>query len=118
MVPVLGFKRGAPAFTAGAPGGRGIISALPQVVGNLVDLKATAQAAVEAPRVHTEGGEVLSARVGDKALAGLARKGHKVAPKHETYSTLNFARPVAIRVTARGLEAGVEQYSAASAAGH
>jgi gamma-glutamyltranspeptidase / glutathione hydrolase len=119
MVPVLGFKRGAPAFTAGAPGGRGIISALPQVVANLVDLKATAQAAVEAPRVHTEGAEVLvSTRVGEKALAGLAKKGHKVAPKHETYSTLNFARPVAIRVTAKGLEAGVEQYSAASAAGH
>jgi gamma-glutamyltranspeptidase/glutathione hydrolase len=119
MVPVLGFKRGAPAFTAGAPGGRGIISALPQVVSNLVDLKATAQAAVEAPRLHTEGAEVqVSTRVGDKALEGLAKKGHKVAPKHESYSTLNFARPVAIRVTARGLEAGLEQYSAAAAAGH
>jgi gamma-glutamyltranspeptidase/glutathione hydrolase len=118
MVPVLGFKRGAPAFTAGAPGGRGIISALPQVVSNLVDLKAAPQAAVEAPRVHTEGGEVLvSTRVGEKALAGLAKRGHKIAPKQETYSTLNFARPVAIRVTAKGLEAGVEQYSAATAAG-
>jgi hypothetical protein len=74
---------------------------------------------VEAPRVHTEGGEVLvSARVGDKALAGLAKRGHKVAPKAESYSTLNFARPVAIRVTGKGLEAGLEQYSAAAAAGH
>jgi gamma-glutamyltranspeptidase/glutathione hydrolase len=119
MVPVLGFKRGAPAFTAGAPGGRGIISALPQVVSNLVDLKASPQAAVEAPRVHAEGGEVLvSMRVGDTALAGLAKRGHKLAPKAESYSTLNFARPVAIRVTAKGLEAGLEQYSAAAAAGH
>jgi len=119
MVPVLGFKRGAPAFTAGAPGGRGIISALPQVISNLVDLKASPQAAVEAPRVHAEGGDVLvSTRVGEKTLAGLARRGHRVAPKEESYSTLNFARPVAIRVTARGLEAGLEQYSAAAAAGH
>jgi gamma-glutamyltranspeptidase / glutathione hydrolase len=119
MVPVLGFKRGAPAFTAGAPGGRGIISALPQVVSNLVDLKATAQAAIEAPRIHTEGAEVMvSSRVGDKALAGLAKRGHKVDAKDESYSTLNFARPVAIRVTPKGLEAGCEQYSAASAAGH
>jgi gamma-glutamyltranspeptidase/glutathione hydrolase len=119
MVPALGFRRGAPAFTVGAPGGRGIISAIPQVIANLVDGKATAQAAVEAPRVHTEGAEVLvSTRVGDKALAGLAKKGHTVAPKDESYSTLNFARPVAIRVTARGLEAGCEQYSAAAAAGH
>ena len=119
MVPALGFRRGAPAFTVGAPGGRGIISAIPQVIANLVDGRATAQAAVEAPRVHTEGAEVLvSTRVGDKALAGLAKKGHTVAPKDESYSTLNFARPVAIRLTARGLEAGCEQYSAASAAGY
>jgi gamma-glutamyltranspeptidase / glutathione hydrolase len=119
MVPALGFRHGRPAFTVGAPGGRGIISAIPQVIANLVDRKATAQAAVEAPRVHTEGAEVLvSTRVGDKALAGLARKGHVVVPKEESYSTLNFARPVAIRVTARGLEAGCEQYSAAAAAGH
>ena len=119
MVPALGFRRGRPAFTVGAPGGRGIISAIPQVIANLVDGRATAQAAVEAPRLHTEGGDVLvSTRVGDRALAGLARKGHRVVPKVESYSTLNFARPVAIRVTARGLEAGCEQYSAAAAAGH
>jgi len=119
MVPVLGFKRGAPSFTLGAPGGRGIVSAIPQVLSNLIDLKATPQAAIEAPRVHTEGGEVLvSTRVGEKALDGLAKRGHKVVPKEESYSTLNFSRPVAIRVTAKGLEAGLEQYSAAAAAGH
>jgi gamma-glutamyltranspeptidase/glutathione hydrolase len=119
MVPVLGFRRGAPSFTLGAPGGRGIVSAIPQVLSNMIDLKASPQAAIEAPRVHTEGAEVLvSTRVGDKALAGLARRGHAVVPKEESYSSLNFARPVAIRVTPRGLEAGLEQYSAAAAAGH
>jgi gamma-glutamyltranspeptidase / glutathione hydrolase len=119
MVPALGFKREKPAFTLGAPGGRGIVSAIPQVISNMVDLDASPQAAIEAPRVHTEGGELLvSTRVGDKALAGLARKKHTVVPKDESYSTLNFARPVAIRVTPKGLEAGCEQYSAAAAAGH
>ena len=119
MVPVLGFRRGAPSFTLGAPGGRGIVSAIPQVLSNMIDLKAAPQAAIEAPRVHTEGAEVLvSTRVGDKALAGLARRGHRVVPREESYSSLNFARPVAIRVTPRGLEAGLEQYSAAAAAGH
>jgi gamma-glutamyltranspeptidase/glutathione hydrolase len=119
MVPALGFKRGAPAFALGAPGGRAIVSAIPQVISNLVDLKATAQAAIEAPRVHTEGGELLvSTRVGEKSLLGLARKGHQVVAKDESYSTLNFSRPVAIRVTPKGLEAGCEQYSAAAAAGH
>ncbi|HEX6210515.1 MAG TPA: gamma-glutamyltransferase [Methylomirabilota bacterium] len=119
MVPVLGFRRGAPSFALGAPGGRGIVSGIPQVLSNMIDLKASPQAAIEAPRLHTEGGEVLvSTRVGDKALAGLARRGHTVVPKEESYSSLNFSRPVAIRVTPKGLEAGLEQYSAAAAAGH
>jgi gamma-glutamyltranspeptidase/glutathione hydrolase len=119
MVPALGFKRGRPYVTIGAPGGRAIISAIPQVLANLADVRGSLQEAVEAPRVHTEGGDVLvSTRVGEAALAGLARRGHAVVPKDETYSTLNFARPVAIRVTPKGLEAGVEQFGMAWAAGH
>jgi gamma-glutamyltranspeptidase/glutathione hydrolase len=119
MVPALGFRRGRPYFTLGAPGGRAIVSAIPQVIANLVDGDRSLQAAVEAPRLHSEGGDVLvSTRVGAAALAGLARRGHSVVPKEETYSTLNFARPVGIRISAQGLEAGVEQYGAAAAAGY
>jgi gamma-glutamyltranspeptidase/glutathione hydrolase len=119
MVPLLGFRRGRPYLTLGAPGGRAIVSAIPQVVANLVDGRVTLQAAVEAPRLHTEGGDVLvSTRVGEAALVALAKRGHSVVPKEETYSTLNFARPVGIRITERGLEAGVEQYGAAAAAGY
>ena len=114
MVPALGFKRGAPYLTVGAPGGRAIVSAIPQVIAGLVDGRGSLQDAVEAPRLHTEGGDVLvSTRVGSAVLDGLARRGHSVVPKDETYSTLNFARPVAIRVTPKGLEAGVEQYGMA-----
>ena len=119
MVPALGFRRGRPYLTLGAPGGRAIVSAIPQVIANLVDGRGSLQDAVEAPRLHTEGGDVLvSTRVGEPALAGLARRGHRVVPKEETYSTLNFARPVAIRITPKGLEAGIEQYGMAWAAGH
>ena len=118
MVPALGFRRGRPYFTVGAPGGRAIVSAIPQVIANIADGRGALQAAVEAPRLHTEGGDVLvSTRVGEAALAGLAKRGHSVVPKEETYSTLNFARPIAIRVTPKGLEAGIEQYGAAAAAG-
>jgi gamma-glutamyltranspeptidase/glutathione hydrolase len=119
MVPALGFKRGKPYLTVGAPGGRAIVSAIPQVIANVVDGRGPLSAAVEAPRLHTEGGDVLvSTRVGEAALAGLARRGHAVVPREETYSTLNFARPIAIRVTPKGLEAGLEQFGMAWAAGH
>jgi gamma-glutamyltranspeptidase/glutathione hydrolase len=119
MVPALGFKRGRPYLTIGAPGGRAIVSAIPQVLANLADGRGSLQDAVEAPRLHTEGGDVrVSTRVGEAALAGLAKRGHTVVPMEESYSTLNFARPIAIRVTPSGLEAGVEQYGMAWAAGH
>jgi gamma-glutamyltranspeptidase/glutathione hydrolase len=119
MVPALAFRRGRPYLTVGAPGGRAIVSAIPQVIANLADGRGSLQAAVEAPRLHSEGGDVLvSTRVGEAALAGLAKRGHAVVAKEESYSTINFARPVAIRITPKGLEAGLEQYGAAAAAGH
>jgi gamma-glutamyltranspeptidase/glutathione hydrolase len=119
MVPVLAFRRGQPYLTLGAPGGRKIISAIPQVLSNLVDMRLGPQAAIEAPRLHTEGGDLwVDDRVGAKALATLAKMGHPVVPKHEDISTLFFSRPVAIRVTREGLEAGLDALRAAAAAGH
>ncbi len=118
MVPTLGFRRGAPYLTLGAPGGRRIVSAIPQVIANLVDTKASPQAAIDAPRLHTEGGPVsVDDRVGEKALAGLRKRGHAVVPCTESYSSMRFARPVAIRATPRGLEAGLDSFGAAAAAG-
>ena len=118
MVPVLGFRRGAPHLTLGAPGGRKIVSAIPQVVANLADTKASPQAAIDAPRLHTEGGPVsVDDRVGEKSLAALRRRGHDVMACEESYSSMNFARPVAIRITSRGLEAGRDSVGAAAAAG-
>ena len=119
MVPVLGFKKGAPYLALGAPGGRKIISAIPQVVANLVDRKGSLQAAIDAPRVHDEGtGLEVDDRAGDKSLDGLRRRGHTVLAKTETSASMNFARPVGVRVTSKGLEAGLDAFGAAAAAGY
>jgi len=118
MTPALAFKKGKPYLTLGAPGGRKIVSAIPQVLVNLADGGDSVQSAVEAPRVHAEGDTLLvDDRVGDQIVAGLRRKGWKVEPKTETYSTVHFARPIGIRITPKGLEAGVDQMGAAAAAG-
>ena len=119
MVPVLAFKKGKPYLTLGAPGGRRIISAIPQVIATLTDTRCSLQAAIEAPRLHDEGHELLvDARVGEKALTALRGLGHEVSPREETYATLNFAKPVGIRVGPRGLEAGLDHLRPAAAAGH
>jgi gamma-glutamyltranspeptidase/glutathione hydrolase len=118
MVPALGFRQGEPYLTVGAPGGRKIVSAIPQVIANIVDQGDTLQAAIEAPRVHTEGGELwVDDRAGEKSLGALRKMGHDVIPKHQAYGTLYFSRPVAIRVGRRGLEAGLDHLNAAAAAG-
>jgi gamma-glutamyltranspeptidase/glutathione hydrolase len=118
MVPALGFRRGEPYLTVGAPGGRKIVSAIPQVIANLADQGDAAQAAIEAPRLHTEGGELwVDDRVGERSLAALRKMGHDVVPKRQAYGTFYFARPVAIRIGRRGLEAGLDHLNAAAAAG-
>jgi gamma-glutamyltranspeptidase/glutathione hydrolase len=118
MVPALAFRHGEPYLAVGAPGGRKIVSAIPQVIANMVDLGDGPQAAIEAPRLHTEGGDLwVDDRVGEANLKALGRMGHPVVPKRSEPGTLYFSRPVAIRVTRRGLEAGLDPLHDASAAG-
>ena len=118
MVPVLAFRKGEPAYTMGAPGGRKIVSVIPQVISNMADAGDALQAAMEAPRLHDEGGELLvDDRVGAAALGALRKRGHPVTPKHCSVGNMFFARPIAIRITKKGLEAGLDPTSDASAAG-
>jgi gamma-glutamyltranspeptidase / glutathione hydrolase len=118
MVPVLAFRKGEPAYTLGAPGGRKIVSVIPQVISNMADAGDTPQSAMEAPRLHDEGGELLvDDRVGEIALAALRKRKHPVTPKECSVGNMFFARPIAIRVTRKGLEAGLDPTSDASAAG-
>ncbi|HEY7141497.1 MAG TPA: gamma-glutamyltransferase family protein [Methylomirabilota bacterium] len=118
MTPFLALRDGAPYLAVGAPGGRKIVTAIPQVLSNLLDFAFGPQAAVEAPRLHTEGGPVqVDDRMGGATVADLRRRGHRVAPLTETYSSFYFARPQVIEVTRRGLAAGVDHMSPATATG-
>jgi gamma-glutamyltranspeptidase/glutathione hydrolase len=118
MVPVLGFRKGVPAFTLGAPGGRKIVSAIPQVLSNLLDLRQSLQAAIEAPRLHTEGTDLwVDDRVGPARLAALRKLGYPVTPKESSIGKFFFSRPVGIRIRREGLEAGLDPGSVAAAAG-
>ncbi len=118
MVPVLAFRKGEPYFTLGAPGGRKIVSVIPQILSNIVDARDSVQAAMEAPRLHTEGGDLwIDDRVGLAKIAALKKMGHPVVSKMVSFGTFFFARPVTIRINKQGLEAGLDPWSDASAAG-
>ena len=80
MTPFLALRGGAPDLAVGAPGGRKIVSAVPQVLANLIDPGSGRQAAVEAPRLHTEGGPVeVDDRMGTATVAALRRRGHRMS---------------------------------------
>jgi gamma-glutamyltranspeptidase/glutathione hydrolase len=118
MTPFLALRDGRPYLAVGAPGGRKIVSAVPQVLSNLIDFHLGPQAAVEAPRLHTEGGPLqVDDRMGAATIAELRRRAHRVMPLTETYSSFYFARPQAIEVTSSGLRAGVDHLRPATAMG-
>jgi len=81
MSPTIVLKDGRPVLVTGTPGGSRIISAVLQIVVDVLDYKMDVAAAVAAPRVHNQWmpDEVRVERgFSDEVLAGLRAKGHKV----------------------------------------
>ena len=118
MVPALGFRQGEPHLTVGAPGGRKIVSAIPQVIANIADQGDTPAGRHRGPPRAHRGRRALGGRSGGRAaMAALRKMGHDVVPKRQAYGTIYFARPVAIRIGRGGLEAGLDHLNAAAAAG-
>jgi gamma-glutamyltranspeptidase/glutathione hydrolase len=81
MSPTIVLKDGKPVLVTGTPGGSRIISAVLQVVVDVLDYNMDVAAAVAAPRVHHQWmpDEVRVERgFSDEVLAALRAKGHKV----------------------------------------
>ncbi len=81
MSPTIVLKDGKPVLVTGSPGGSRIISAVLQVVIDVIDYKMDVAAAVAAPRIHHQWmpDEVRVERgFSDEVLAELRAKGHKV----------------------------------------
>ena len=81
MSPTIVLKDGKPVLVTGTPGGSRIISAVLQVVVDVLDYNMDVAAAVAAPRVHHQWlpDEVRVERgFSDEVLAELRAKGHKV----------------------------------------
>ena len=80
MSPTIVLKDGKPVLVTGSPGGSRIISAVLQVVVDVLDYKMDVAAAVAAPRVHHQWmpDEVRVERgFPEEALAELRAKGHR-----------------------------------------
>jgi gamma-glutamyltranspeptidase/glutathione hydrolase len=81
MSPTIITRAGRPVFALGAPGARHIISAVSQIVVNLVDFEMEPSEALSAPRVHCEAaGPALVEACADTSLrTELRAKGYDVS---------------------------------------
>lgn len=79
MAPTIVKRDGKPVFALGLPGGLRIFPSALQAIVNLVDHRMSAQEAVEAPRIWTEGGVLeLEPGIDEDVAAELARRGHRI----------------------------------------
>lgn len=116
--PVLVLKDGAPYAAIGSPGGRRVITAIYQILVNLLDFGKSIQPSISAPRTHTEGPLTeISTRFPSATIEGLEAMGHKIARREDTLAATSFARPSGIIIDGDELRAGVHQYTPATAIG-
>ena len=100
MSPTIVLKDGKPVLVTGSPGGSRIISAVLQVIVDVLDYRMDVAAAVAAPRVHHQWlpDEVRAERgFPDETLAALRAKGHRVV------EPLALTSANSIAVTEKGL---------------
>ena len=118
--PIVLLRDGQPFAALGSPGGRRVMSAIYQVIVNLIDYGQTMQPAISAPRIHAEGRATeVSSRFPEETIDALRSMGHEVEPRDETLSTSFFARPngVMIHPETGDLHGGVFPFTPATAIG-
>jgi len=93
MSPMIVMKDGHPEFAVGLPGGVRIFTSVLQAIVNLIDHKMTAQEAVEAPRVWTQGQDAeIEAGYPESVRSAVTAKGHRVTPVTAIGGGMNVVR--------------------------
>ena len=90
---------GQPLLTVGAPGGLRIVTAVTQVILNVLDHGMGMQEAITAPRLHCEGEEAwLDSRIPEECCEKLRAMGHRINTTPEFIGTWNYALPLGILI--------------------
>jgi len=104
VLPAIIFRGKTPYVALGAPGGSRIITSVAQAIVNVLDFDMGMDAAVQAPRFHSEEEQLLflEPAFSDAVVAALDTRGNDV--RRSNY----MSRVQAIRIAAGNLEAGAD----------
>jgi gamma-glutamyltranspeptidase/glutathione hydrolase len=117
MVPTIVLKDGKPFLVLGAPGGSTIISAVLQVIVNVIDFHMNVQDAIDFPRIHHQWKpDRLDFELGisPDTIALLKRMGYEIQEAHPAV----LARVEAIQISGGWLEGGHDERGPGKAAGY
>jgi len=93
MAPTIVTREGQPEFALGLPGGVRIFTSVAQAIVNMIDHRMTAQEAVEAPRIWTQGQDVeIEVGISDDVRDAVAAKGHRVTPVNTVGGGMNVVK--------------------------
>ena len=112
---------GRPLLTVGAPGGLRIVTAVTQVILNVLDHGMGMQEAITAPRLHCEGEEAwLNSRIPEECCKQLRAMGHKLNTTTEFIGTWNYALPLGILINEKAgtLHGGTDTFYPGLAIGY
>ncbi|GAB4364769.1 MAG: gamma-glutamyltransferase [Calditrichia bacterium] len=109
IAPTILLKDGNPFLTIGTPGGTRIISALAQIIINIVDFTMSMDEAIEAPRVHAYGKILyVEGRIPGEVIAELELRGHKVRKRADYDHYFGGAQGIMIKYPENILVGGAD----------
>ena len=117
MVPTIVLRDGKPFLVLGAPGGSTIISAVLQVIVNVIDFHMNVQEAIDFPRIHHQWRPDrldFERGISPDTLALLKDMGYKIEEAHPSV----LARVEAIEISGGWLDGGHDERGPGKAAGY
>ena len=97
IAPTIILKNGKPFMTLGTPGGTRIISALAQIIMNVIDFNMSIDEAIEAPRVHCLKKILhLEGRIAENVRAKLEKMGHTIKVRSDFDNYFGGAQAILI----------------------
>jgi gamma-glutamyltranspeptidase/glutathione hydrolase len=119
IAPTIVLKNDKPFLTIGTPGGPRIISALAQIIINIIDFNMGIDAAIEAARIHTYGGTLhAEGRITAETVSQLEKLGHIVKVRSDFDNYFGGAQGIMIDSETRMLYGGADSRRDGVAAGY